>query len=66
MIMKCTCQHEAQDKFHGPGNRIMNPTAKDSIRVRCTVCKSIVNVNVAKSNVATVYVTNNTNKKRGK
>lgn len=65
MILKCQCNHISQDLLHGQGNRVMNPT-KDPTRVRCTSCKAIVNVNVTKSNIATVYVTNNTNKKRGK
>ena len=43
MIVKCLCQHESQDKIHGPQNRVMNQT-KDPSRVRCTVCKTLVSV----------------------
>lgn len=42
MILPCTCISAAQDKFHGPGNRVTNPTGKGPItgmtRYRCAVC----------------------------
>ena len=44
MKVKCTCQHEAQDKLHGKNVRVANPTAKGSdgkIEYRCTVCKTL-------------------------
>lgn len=34
-IIKCTCEHEAQDKLHGKKMRVYNPTVKG---YRCTVC----------------------------
>lgn len=37
MILRCTCQHETQDEFHGKGNRVFNPM-KGGERARCTVC----------------------------
>lgn len=40
--LKCTCQHEWQDKTYGKGMRVCNPTAKksgDKVIYRCTVCK---------------------------
>jgi hypothetical protein len=44
MIKKCTCQHEYQDKEHGKGMRVHNqlkPVNKmDTLKFRCTVCKS--------------------------
>lgn len=30
-----TCAHAAQDRIHGPGNRVWNPTKGGR---RCTVC----------------------------
>lgn len=36
MILKCTCIHPAQDKFHGKGRRVHNLMAKG--KYRCTVC----------------------------
>ena len=41
MIIKCTCQHEGQDKLHGKQMRVVTPTAKkagDVRTFRCTVC----------------------------
>lgn len=35
IVKKCTCEHEAQDKFYGKGNRLMNQCNKG---YRCTVC----------------------------
>lgn len=61
MIIKCLCQHPDQDRIHGLGNRVMNPT-KDPTRARCTSCKSLVSV--TKSNID--IVTNNSKKKGGK
>lgn len=43
MIVKCICPHEVQDKLHGAGNRVANQM-KDPDKVRCTVCKSIIDV----------------------
>jgi hypothetical protein len=40
MILKCSCQHKAQDKFHGTGKRV-HKEAKDvsgGVKWRCTVC----------------------------
>lgn len=37
MIKRCSCTHEAQDKIHGKGLRVFNPTTKGA---RCTVCGS--------------------------
>lgn len=41
MIIRCTCQHEAQDELHGPGNRVANKCKESggSTPYRCTVCK---------------------------
>lgn len=41
MILTCNnnCKHEFQDKKYGKGNRVHNPTRKNSGSVyRCTVC----------------------------
>ncbi|MDD4081825.1 MAG: hypothetical protein PHD05_00425 [Sphaerochaetaceae bacterium] len=41
MVLKCTCDHEFQDKEHGEKQRVHNPTLKGktgSIIYRCTVC----------------------------
>ena len=44
-IKTCTnpnCKHDYQDKEHGKGKRVVNPTSQDSgVRTvyRCTVCK---------------------------
>jgi hypothetical protein len=35
-IKRCNCKHEAQDKLHGNGMRVMNATQKKDFR--CTVC----------------------------
>jgi hypothetical protein len=40
MVLPCTCQHAAQDQFHGKGNRVHN-WAKKNGGWRCTVCKSV-------------------------
>lgn len=41
MILKCSCQHAAQDKLHGPGRRVHNKSKDGSggIKWRCTICK---------------------------
>lgn len=39
-IVKCTCQHEWQDKQYGKGNRVMNKTTKLD-EYRCTVCEKV-------------------------
>lgn len=46
MIVKCVCSHEAQDKLHGVGNRVANPTKSDKTidKVRCTVCKALIDI----------------------
>lgn len=40
MVIKCTCQHESQDRLHGAGMRVHNPGqgANNTIKWRCTVC----------------------------
>ncbi len=42
MVIKGTCQHEAQDRLHGLGNRVHNPTKAGAAdcQYRCTVCKT--------------------------
>ncbi len=42
MILKCNCEHAAQDRFHGDGRRVHNPIKDPSggTRWRCTVCKT--------------------------
>jgi len=40
-ILKCSCEHVAQDEFHGSGRRVHNAgtVKEDGRRVyRCTVC----------------------------
>ena len=40
-IMKCSCEHEYQDKTYGKHQRVFNPTTKksgDKIIYRCTIC----------------------------
>jgi len=38
-IVKCSCEHEFQDKKYGKGMRVFNETAKTNPTVwRCTVC----------------------------
>lgn len=44
-ILKCSCEHKAQDKVHGKKMRVMNSTEKAQanssfIIYRCTVCKA--------------------------
>lgn len=43
MIKKCTCKHNYQDKIHGQGNRVHNPTKGrgSNVEWRCTVCNSV-------------------------
>ena len=36
MIRKCSCEHPAQDAFHGKGNRVHTTDAKGNHH--CTVC----------------------------
>ena len=38
MIIRCTCEHEFQDKVHGRKKRVHNQCNKGW---RCTVCGSI-------------------------
>lgn len=45
-IIKCSCQHEQQDKMYGKGMRVANAKAtknpKDPTRqVSCTVCSKV-------------------------
>lgn len=42
MILKCTCIHPAQDKFHGIGRRVHNVMVRTTSgqKYRCTVCKN--------------------------
>ncbi len=43
MILKCTCEHEGQDKLHGKNQRVHNETNKGQEKQviwRCTVCQS--------------------------
>lgn len=45
VIIRCTnplCKHEAQDRMHGSGMRVMNPQKKLPDKARCTVCKTEV------------------------
>lgn len=44
MIVNCgTCKpHSFQDERYGPRKRVANET-KDPEKVRCTVCKSLIN-----------------------
>lgn len=37
-IIRCTCEHDYQDKKHGKGKRVGNKIAKDGNYYRCTVC----------------------------
>jgi len=41
-ILKCTCQHDYQDKIHGKNLRVMNMTTKNKSAgmdtYRCTIC----------------------------
>ena len=38
-IMKCTCDHQFQDKTYGNGNRVFIQTKKSDGKLwRCTVC----------------------------
>lgn len=52
--IKCTCQHEQQDKMYGPGVRLANdlPRKPQSVMVdvRCTVCAKIQSVPVSRVN----------------
>lgn len=42
IVIKCTCEHEFQDRTHGKGMRVYNVGAKES---KCTVCsKKISNI----------------------
>lgn len=40
LIRPCTCKHPAQDRIHGPHNRVMNLTTKGNEIWRCSVCKT--------------------------
>lgn len=51
MKIKCTCKHDGQDALHGAQTRIANTTAKRNekeVAVRCTVCKTLHNVQLSK------------------
>lgn len=41
-ILKCTCEHAAQDALYGKQMRVCNEMAKAPGSARCTVCKSVV------------------------
>ena len=43
MIMKCTCNHEFQDKQYGSGNRVHTKSGKIPNQYRCTVCEKTRN-----------------------
>ena len=46
-LVKCKCTHDQQDRMYGSGVRVANSTAKqdkDSVEVRCTVCKAVQRV----------------------
>lgn len=38
-ILPCNCVHEAQDRFHGKGNRVHTARAGNE-KFRCTVCST--------------------------
>ena len=44
-VAKCECENPGQDKIHGFGNRVFNPTLKEvsstTRAYRCTVCLKI-------------------------
>jgi hypothetical protein len=52
MIIRCTCVHSEQDRLHGFGHRVAN-LIKAVDKVRCTVCKTEVNINSPMQTVAT-------------
>ena len=46
-ILKCDCKHHSQDKLHGDGMRVHNPSTKCSVNesaFTCTVCGSVKRV----------------------
>ncbi len=47
MILQCNCYHEAQDSFHGKGNRVHNYAVKKG-GYKCTVCGNLKTMSVAK------------------
>lgn len=38
VILRCTCQHDFQDKTYGKGMRVHNVTPKS--KANCTVCSN--------------------------
>lgn len=50
MKKQCDCTHSGQDKIHGKGVRIYNPSKAGA---RCTVCAKTVIVDVVKKVVTT-------------
>lgn len=41
MIAPCTCNHPAQDAFHGPGRRVFNLRRNPGVNgAVCTVCSA--------------------------
>lgn len=52
MIIRCTCVHSEKDRLHGFGHRVAN-LIKAVDKVRCTVCKTEVNINSPMQTVAT-------------
>ena len=46
-IVKCTCDHEFQDKEYGLKNRVVNSNEKGD-KGTCTVCKKEHSVNIKK------------------
>lgn len=38
-IIKCSCEHEFQDKIYGRGNRVSTPMRNGQLR--CTVCGTL-------------------------
>jgi hypothetical protein len=44
MILKCTCQHNYQDRKYGPGMRVHNKMTKIKDSYRCSVCETVRSV----------------------
>lgn len=63
MIMRCTCEHEFQDRLHGKYMRVFNPlkrSATHSNHARCTVCGTIKQM--GESKIDKIDKTGNTSK----
>jgi hypothetical protein len=39
LVRSCSCSNEGQDALYGKGQRVMNETADNPPKKRCTVCK---------------------------